>query len=44
MSIVVRFHPTNLTKEKYDESVQLLEEAGAWPPEGLEYQRRSVKC
>jgi len=37
MSIVVRFHPTNLTKEKYDESVQLLEEAGAWPPDGLEY-------
>jgi hypothetical protein len=37
MSIVVRFHPTNLTKEKYDESVKLLEDAGAWPPDGLEY-------
>ena len=28
---LVRFHPTNLTKEKYDESVKLLEEKGAWP-------------
>ena len=37
MSIVVRFNPTNLTKEKYDESVELLKEAGAWPPDGLDY-------
>ena len=37
MSIVVRFYPTNLTKEKYDESVELLTEAGAWPPDGLDY-------
>ena len=37
MSIVVRFNPTNLTTEKYDESVRRLEEAGAWPPDGLEY-------
>ena len=37
MSIVVRFNPTNLTNEKYDESVRRLEEAGAWPPDGLEY-------
>jgi hypothetical protein len=37
MSIVVRFYPTNLTKEKYDESTRLLEGAGAWPPDGLEY-------
>lgn len=37
MSIVVRFNPTNLTKEKYDESVRLLEEAEAWPPDGLDY-------
>ena len=37
MSIVVRFNPTNLTKEKYDESVRLLEEAGAWPPDGLDH-------
>jgi hypothetical protein len=37
VSIVVRFNPTNLTKEKYDESIRLLEEAGAWPPDGLEY-------
>ena len=37
MSIVVRFNPTNLTKEKYDESIELLKEAGAWPPDGLDY-------
>ena len=36
MSIVVRFNPTNLTKAKYDESMVLLQEAGAWPPDGLE--------
>jgi hypothetical protein len=37
MSIVVRFSPTNLTTEKYDESIRRLEEAGTWPPDGLEY-------
>jgi hypothetical protein len=37
MSIVVRFSPANLTKEKYDESVRRLEAAGLWPdPAGLE--------
>ena len=38
MSIVVRFNPTNVTTEKYDESVRRLEKAGMWPhPDGLEY-------
>ena len=37
MSIVVRFSPTALTSEKYDESVRRLEAAGAWPPVGLDY-------
>jgi len=37
MSVVVRFSPTNLTKEKYDEVGRRMEEAGAsWPPDGLE--------
>jgi hypothetical protein len=37
MSIVVRFNPTNLTREKYEASTQKLEEAGVeFPPEGLE--------
>jgi hypothetical protein len=27
MSIVVRFHPTNATKEKYDESLRRMEQA-----------------
>ena len=37
MSVVVRFSPTNVTKEKYDESLQRLKEAGEFPPEGMEY-------
>ena len=36
MSIVVRFHPTNVTQEKYEESLRRLEESGEWPPNGLE--------
>jgi hypothetical protein len=37
MSIVVRFHPTNATREKYDASQRRMEEAGIWPnPPGLE--------
>jgi hypothetical protein len=37
MSIVVRFNPTNVNKEKYDASLRRLEEAGLWPnPPGLE--------
>lgn len=37
MSFVVRFAPTNVTKEKYDESLRRLEEAGEFPPEGMDY-------
>jgi hypothetical protein len=37
MSIVVRFTPTNVTTEKYEESIRRLEEAGSWPPDGLDY-------
>ena len=35
MSIVVRFHPTNVTAEKYEESIRRIEAAGEWPPDGL---------
>jgi hypothetical protein len=34
--MVVRFHPTNVTREKYEESLRRLEESGEWPPNGLE--------
>ena len=37
MSILVRFSPESLTSEKYDEVKRRLDEAGYWPPEGLEY-------
>jgi hypothetical protein len=37
MSIVVRFSPTNLTAEKYDESIRRHEEAGIQrPPDGMD--------
>ena len=36
MSIVVRFKPTNLTTERYNESIRRLKEAGDFPPEGCE--------
>jgi hypothetical protein len=37
MSIVVRFKPTNLTTERYNESVRRLQEGGDFPPEGCEF-------
>lgn len=36
MSIVVRFNPANVTREKYDEALRRVEAAGTWPPDGLE--------
>ena len=36
MSILVRFNPTNVTKEKYDESIRRLKEAGEFPAQGME--------
>jgi hypothetical protein len=37
MSIVVRFKPTGLKREQYDESVKRLEQAGHWPdPDGMQ--------
>jgi hypothetical protein len=36
MSIVVRFHPSNLTAALYDESHPRVQEAG-FPPDGLDY-------
>ena len=37
MSIVVRFTPTNVTSEKYEESLRRIKEAGEWPPDGMDY-------
>jgi hypothetical protein len=37
MSIVVRFSPTNVTTEKYEETLRRLKEAGEFPPDGMEY-------
>jgi hypothetical protein len=37
MSVVARFTPRSLTAEKYEESVRRLEQAGVWPPDGMDY-------
>jgi hypothetical protein len=38
MSIVVRFNPTSMTAEKYDDAVRRHEEAQVeFPPDGLDY-------
>jgi hypothetical protein len=37
MSIVVRFQPTALTTEQYDEGLRRLKEGGEFPPDGLDY-------
>ena len=38
MSIVVRFNPTGLTSEQYDETTRVLAESSVqWPPDGLDY-------
>jgi hypothetical protein len=37
MSMLVRFSPESLTSAKYDEIKQRLNDAGHWPPDGLEY-------
>jgi hypothetical protein len=36
MSILVRFTPTSLTAEKYEEANQRVEDSLDWPPEGLD--------
>jgi hypothetical protein len=36
MTVVVRHSPKSLTKERYDEVSQRMEESGSWPPDGLD--------
>ena len=36
MSILVRYSPVGLTRQQYDEVTRRIEEAGAWPPDGLQ--------
>jgi len=36
MSVLIRFAPPGLTAAQYDESVRKLEEAGDFPPDGLD--------
>jgi hypothetical protein len=37
MSLVVRFHPNSMTTAMYEEAVRRVEEAGAFPPDGMDY-------
>ena len=37
MSIVVRFSPTSMTSEQYDQTVRRIKETGDFPPDGLDY-------
>ena len=37
MGIVVRFHPTGMTRQQYDDADRRLREAGVWPPDGMDY-------
>ena len=37
MSIVVRFSPASMTAQKYDETMPRIQDAGDWPPDGLDY-------
>ena len=37
MSMLVRFSPESMTADKYGEVKSRLNEAGHWPPDGLEY-------
>ncbi len=37
MSVLARFTPTSLTTHQYDESIRRLQEAGDFPPDGLDY-------
>jgi hypothetical protein len=37
MSVLIRFTPASLTTAQYDESIRKLEEAGDFPPDGLDY-------
>jgi len=36
MSVVVRFPPSNLTREQYDTVRKALQDAGNWPADGVE--------
>jgi len=37
MSVLVRFAPSNVTTEQYDESIRRLQDSGDFPPDGMEY-------
>jgi hypothetical protein len=37
VSVLIRFAPASLTAQQYDETVRRLEEAGHFPPDGLDY-------
>jgi hypothetical protein len=36
VSVVVRYQPTGLTRQQYDEVSRRMEGSGAWPPDGMD--------
>jgi hypothetical protein len=37
MSIVVRFRPTGMSREQYQQAVRRVEDSGEFPPDGMDY-------
>jgi hypothetical protein len=37
VSVLIRFAPASVSAQEYDEAIRRLEEAGDFPPDGLEY-------
>jgi hypothetical protein len=37
VSVLIRFNPPALTAQQYDETVRKLQDAGDFPPDGLDY-------
>jgi hypothetical protein len=37
MGMLVRFTPSSLTSQQYDESIQRLQQSGDFPPDGLDF-------
>jgi hypothetical protein len=37
MSVLIRFAPTSMTTQQYDEADRKLGDEGNWPPDGMEY-------
>jgi len=37
MSVLIRFAPPSMSADQYDQVTRRLQEAGDWPPDGMDY-------